>query len=167
MRLPASFRTPDVVKALIPKGEKLRAWATGLPRLDGEETLVVATDVALHAPGYVAALAWERVIRASWGEQILEVVFQEEDATRIIRIALDQPGSLPQVLHERVSSTIVMRQHVALVGKRGAQLVARRVRGSDEIRWSVVFDAGLNPQDPDLRRRADWALRDLRDSVWI
>jgi hypothetical protein len=53
------------------------------------------------------------------------------------------------------------------VGERGARFVARRVAGSSELRWSVVFDVGLDPADPDLRRRADAILGELRTSLGV
>jgi len=64
-------------------------------------------------------------------------------------------------------ATIVMQRHIELVGKAGATLVARRVRNSDEIRWEVVFDAGLDPNDSELRGQADEELSALRASVGI
>ena len=119
------------------------AWAQGPERLDGEPTIVVTTDRAMYAHGYVDRLPWEQVLHASWEDPILEVVMLDgRGSTEFLRITLDNAGSVPQVVFDRVTSTIVMRSRVELVGKRGATLVARRDRESDEVRWEVVFDAG-------------------------
>jgi hypothetical protein len=66
-----------------------------------------------------------------------------------------------------VTSSIVVQHHAELVGERGARFVARRVPGSTDLRWSVVFDTGLDPADPELRRRADEILADLRASLGV
>ena len=84
------------------------------------------------------------------------------------RVRLDADlGRLPEVVRERVTASIVIQHHVELVGERGARLLARRVPGTTDLRWSVVFDAGLDPADPELRRRADEALAVLRTSLGI
>lgn len=174
MGLLSRRRLPDEVRALVPKGQRLRAWASGPPRLDGSPTYVVATDVALYAPGYVPsalgtdAVEWDRFVRAAWDEPILDaVVTNDAGGSTLMRVTLDNPGSLPEVVRERITASIVMSNHIDLVGDLGARLVARRVRGSQEIKWSVVFDSGLDPSDPVLRARADEALTRLRDSAGI
>ena len=152
----------------IPKEERVMAWASGPPRLDGDDTIVVTTDRAMYAKGYVDRLPWEQVLRASWEDPILEVVMLDGGgSTEFLRITLDKAGSVPQVVFDRVTATIVMQSRVDLIGKRGATLVARRVRGSEEIRWEVVFDAGVDPTNPEFRARADQQLAWLRESVGI
>ena len=39
--------------------------------------------------------------------------------------------------------------------------------GTTDLRWSVVFDAGLDPSDPQLRVRADDVLAGLRTSLGV
>jgi hypothetical protein len=60
-----------------------------------------------------------------------------------------------------------VQRHVALRGEAGARFLGRRVPGSTDLRWSVVFDAGLDPRDPVLRARADDALAVLRSSLGV
>ncbi len=159
---------PAGLSAKIPKAERVMAWATGPPRLDGGDTFLVATDCAVYAPGYVDRLAWEQVLRANWEDPILEVVMLDgTGSTEFLRINLDKAGSVPQVIFERVTATIVMQSRAELEGSRGATLIARRVRGSDEIRWEVVFDAGIDPANPEFRARADEQLAWLRESAGI
>ena len=146
--LPAGFDSE------IPKNERVMAWAQGPPRLDGVDTIVVTTDRALYAHGYVDRLPWEQVLHASWEDPILEVVrLDGRGSTDFMRITLDNAGSVPQVVFDRVTSTIVMR--------------SRRDREADEIRWEVVFDAGIDPSNPEFRERADEHLTWLRESAGI
>ena len=159
---------PAGLDSEIPKNERVMAWAQGPPRLDGVDTIVVTTDRALYAHGYVDRLPWEQVLHASWEDPILEAVrLDGRGSTDFMRITLDNAGSVPQVVFDRVTSTIVMRSRVELVGKRGATLVARRDREADEIRWEVVFDAGIDPSNPEFRARADEHLTWLRESAGI
>ena len=159
---------PTQLASEIPKKERVMAWAQGPERLDGEPTIVVTTDRAMYAHGYVDRLPWEQVLHASWEDPILEVVMLDgRGSTEFLRITLDNAGSVPQVVFDRVTSTIVMRSRVELVGKRGATLVARRDRESDEVRWEVVFDAGIDPTSPEFRARADEHLTWLRESAGI
>lgn len=159
---------PTEVTALIPKRERVLAWGVGPARSDGADTVAAATDRALYAPGFVDRLPWEEVLRASWEDPILEVVrLDGRGGTALLRITLDAAGSVPQVVFDRVTATIVMQTRVDLIGKRGATLVARRVRETDEIRWEVVFDAGIDAANPEFRAKADEQLAWLRESVGI
>jgi len=164
-RLPPEFAD---FSEQIPSQERLLSWARGPAAIDGSPSLVVATDRALYTFGGSEPIPWERVMRAAWDDPIQEVVTADgRGGVDVIRLTLDDAGSMPQVIFERVMATIVMQRHVELVEKAGATLVARRVRDSDEIRWEVVFDAGLDPSDPVLRAGADEELAALRSSVGI
>lgn len=155
------------VVADLPPGEKLKAWATGPALVSGAPTIVVATTRALYAPGILDRLEWQDIVRASWDAPMLEIVISRDGSSRPVRIQLDPAGSVPQILNERVSASIVMQRHIELVGKAGASLVARRVPGSDEVRWDTIFDAGVDSHDPKLREEAERKLQWLRESVGI
>lgn len=180
MRLLSRQKPPGELRGLLPKSERLMAWASGPPKLDGQPTVVAASDRALYAPGYVPRVAWKQVLRASWDHPILDVVYLQDAAgeTRgtvavgaddavLVRITLDAAGAVPQVVWERINSTIVLARHVALVGERGVRFVARRVQASQDVKWVLVFDRGLDPTDPDLRALAEQELGYLRDSAGI
>ncbi|CAB4852419.1 unannotated protein [freshwater metagenome] len=133
---------------------------------------MIATEQALVLPAGSAPerLAWDLVLRASWEPDSVEVISQDVAGGRPLsrRIAVESdPGVLPHVVRERVMASIVVQHHVALDGERGARMVARREAGSTDLRWSVVFDAGLDPADPVLRARADEALAEVRASLGI
>jgi hypothetical protein len=166
------FRTPTEVRDRVP-GERVLAW------MPVGESSLVATDTALVLPeddgrrrpaGPELRVPWDRVLRASWEPEIVEVTAQPESGGRPVvhrvRI-LAEPGVLPEVVRERVTSSIVVQHHALLEGERGARFVARRVPNSTDLRWSVVFDAGLDPADPELRSLADLVLGDLRASLGI
>jgi hypothetical protein len=56
---------------------------------------------------------------------------------------------------------------VPLQGKRGVWLSARRSPADSEVRWTMLFDAGLDPTDPGLRTLAAAALEELRESTGV
>ena len=114
-------------------------------------------------------IPWDRVVKAGWADPVLELLVQPEPGgpSSVLRLQLDDPGEIPVVVRERVTASIVVQEHVDLVGQQGARLVARRDCDTGALRWSVVFDAGLDPRDPDLRARANQALRDLRAQLGV
>jgi hypothetical protein len=160
------LRTPAEVKARV-SGERVLAWAPS----DG--STVVATDDALWLPpGPVPGperVPWDLVLRVSWQPGRFELVSQERPGARADtrQVPVADVGSLPGVIKERVNASIVVARQVALDGDRGARIVARRTPGSTELRWSVVFDPGLDPRDPELRAAADEALAALRGSLGV
>ena len=160
------LRPPADVRARVP-GERVLAWmAVGASSL-------VATDLALMLPNGAEGdlrVPWDRVLRASWEPEVFELTAQPVDGGRpvVTRVRIEgEPGVLPEVVRERVTASIVVQHHAVLDGERGARFIARRVPGSTDLRWSVVFDAGLDPADPQLRRSADDVLETLRTSLGV
>lgn len=124
---------------------------------------VVATDRALRLPGE-GPLPWYRIDRALWDEEGLRVVATDGSERRM---ALPEPGRLPEAVRERVTSTILANRHVRLGERGGVRLVARRVPGQDTAEWDLVFDRGLDPADPGLRAAAEQALTELRRNLGV
>jgi hypothetical protein len=124
---------------------------------------VVATERALHLPGE-KPLPWHRIDRALWDQEGLHVV--ATDGTER-RMALPDPGRLPEAVRERVTSSILANRHVHLGDRGGVRLVARRVPGQDAAEWELLFDPGLEPVDPGLRAAAEHALEELRRNLGI
>jgi hypothetical protein len=130
-------------------------------------TWVVATDRALLTPGL--RVPWVSASHAEWDDDAsLLTVDELGDGTRAPRshrIELLEPGLLPETVHERVVASIVVSRHVRLNDRSGVRVVARRSPGSDDLRWQVVVDAGLDPDEPRVRVVADRLLTELRREV--
>lgn len=159
------LRPPAAVRARA-GGHRVLAW------LPSGGSSLVATDDALLLPdgSDPSSLGWDRILRVTWEPRSAEVTAQLSPGARpvVLTVPVDEePGTLARVVREQVEASIVVQHHVELVGERGARMVARRAPGSDELRWSVVFDAGLDPRDPALRDRADAALAELRASLGV
>ncbi|GAA0929714.1 hypothetical protein [Nonomuraea longicatena] len=152
-RLPA-----DVRKALATEpGERVLAFASS------GEGYLVATNLALYLPDGVR-VPYEEVDRASWDESGLKVALI---AGAEHRVPVTEPRRVPETLRERVNATIVVNKHVMLPGRGGVRLVARRRPGGEVKEWTLVFDEGLDPDDPGVRAQAEQALEGLRRSMGV
>jgi hypothetical protein len=155
MTLPADAR--DVLP-LHPR-ERLLAVA----RL-ADGSWVAATPRALVLPG--RRVDWSTVAHAEWSdeESLLRVdQLRTADAEgETHRLVLDEPGRVPEVVRDRVTSSIVASRHTPVEGSAGVRVVARRVPGEDELQWQVVVDRGLDPSDPRVQTASETAVSDLR-----
>ena len=159
---------PRVREALAgSRGERLLAWGE---LVDG--SVVVCSDRAIHFP-VGRRVVWDLVVRAAWSEEFLDLVVQSEPgaASEQVRLRFEEPAHVPAVVRERVEWTVVGSHPASLVhpdGRSGsATLNARRSPATGEVRWAVVFDAGIDPQDPGWREAADAALAVLREQLGV
>ncbi|MGE0819314.1 MAG: hypothetical protein AB7O74_11650 [Candidatus Nanopelagicales bacterium] len=159
------LRPPSEVRARA-GGERVLAW------LPSGSSSLLATDMALVLPEGMepARIPWDLVLRAQWSENALDVTAQTGPGGRPVLLHVPvtgDVGTLAGVVRERVNASIVIQDHVSLTASAGARVVARRVPGSTDLRWSVVFDPGLDPSDPALRAAADAALAELRATLGV
>ena len=93
----------------------------------------------------------------TWGEQRPEHVF-----------TMSEPGRFLELVRERVTASVVMQRHVAIRGRKGVRVIARRApRGDQPVRWIYEFDAGIDPADPAVRAAADEALVEAQAEVGL
>ncbi|NUR85264.1 MAG: hypothetical protein HOY71_14360 [Nonomuraea sp.] len=148
----------DVRKSLaFEPGERVLTFA------ESGERYVVATNLALYL-GDGTRLPYEDIDRAGWDEQGLTVRTNGGDNHRE---ELSAPRMLPETIRERVNATIVVNKRVELAGRGGVRLVARRTPGGDVLGWTLVFDEGLDADDPGLRAQAEQALEGVRRSMGV
>jgi hypothetical protein len=158
-------RVPTELKSRA-AGRRVLAWATS------RSSWLAATEAVLLLPdGFESAeLSWDLILRVTWPPDLAEVTYQESagGAPRIIKVPIQGEFEvLAAVVREQVMASIVVQHHVAIDGDRGARLVARRVPGETEFRWSVVFDSGIDSSDPVVHDRVDAALATLRTSLGV
>jgi hypothetical protein len=111
-------------------------------------------------------LDWRRIIEATWRQGVLQIVTSTQGRPESFRWYLeDDPGLLPDAVHDRVTSSIVVNQHVRLRDRAGVRIIGRRVPDTDDLAWTLSFDRGLDPDDPQLRALADAELRELRQQL--
>lgn len=155
-RVPAEIRD----RLALQRRERFLASAAS-----GDSDHLVATDQALHVPsgdGY-ERIGWERVEQAEWAESELNLRLLGERGARTYPV--DKPGPLPELVQERVTASIVVNERVVLDGQRGVRVLARKRPDTEELSWSLVFDRGLDPSDPHVRKAAEDALATIRDQT--
>lgn len=163
-------RLPGSVTALLrlEPGERVIAWGS-THSADGTQTLfTVATDRALYVQAVDERIAWDHISKVIWNDPVLEVMRTDDQGRGLpaLRVRVDDARDLPGAVHDRVRSSVLVSERVDLGGGAGALMVARR-GSDDEVRWTVVFDSGLDPTDPALRTAAADALATLRGSLGI
>lgn len=139
------------------RGERVLATA---PTRGGSH--VAATTTALHVPtpeGGFTRIPWERVDHATWKDGWLHV---HETSRAEHHVRLTDPGSVPEIVRERVTATIAVTHQAVLPGGGKVRIAGRRPTAGGDVRWTFVFDAGLDPSDPGLRAQAEQVLEDLR-----
>jgi hypothetical protein len=156
---------PDVE---VGAGERLLAWA---PLADGG--WVAATRDALYLPE--VRLPWEQVQAADWDREddrlrISEVgTWGEPRARHVLAVsnaAAKDADRLLRLVRERVTASVLLSRHVAVEGRRGVRVVARRApSGRSDVQWIFEYDEGVDPTDPWVRAAAESALAAAKSDV--
>lgn len=153
---------PDAVKALVlPPGERRVAWA-----LTGAGEPVVAVGGGLLLPGR-ELLLWREVEKAVWARPVLRVLEVAEVAGtgREHVLELEGDGDLPEVVRDRVTTSVAWATTARLSPDGGVRIVGRRVPGAEDLDWQLVFDPGTDPSDPLVRAQAEHALQSARRAI--
>lgn len=164
-RLRLRREQPDLA---VGPGERLLAWAT-----DTEGEVVGGTRDALYLtePDRTPVrVPWEQVEVADWDRDTSVLTVSEVGTwgqpRRQHRVIIDEPGRLLELVRERVTASIVLQRHVAVRGRRGVRVIARRAPHSHgEIAWFLEYDAGVEPDDPTVRAAVEEALTAARGEV--
>lgn len=157
MRLLRRERPPAAALAPLDRDERVVSWAS---TPDG--AAVVATPLGLWLPGPPAPerLAWHLVDKAIWRDGRLTLTpaldlgdgVLDEQPPRSVRLAA--PRDLPQTVRARVERAIAYTRRHPLPGGGSVRVVGRRVPGRDGVSWQLVFDTGVDRDDPAVRAAA-------------
>ncbi|HVQ88417.1 MAG TPA: hypothetical protein VMT88_09565 [Actinomycetes bacterium] len=127
------------------RDERPLAWTT-----DAGGRHIVATEGDLilqrNPPAY-DRIGWEAIDKASYADGMLSISLVPDGEGRVgrLQIPVGDDTKMAVVIRDRVTSSIVLNQHIALDGKHGLRVVARRRAGDEELRWGYVFDEGFVP----------------------
>jgi hypothetical protein len=144
-------------------GEKVLAHARS------GDGVVAGTGAALYLPGG-PRIPWEQVEAADWDRETETLRVTEVGTWGHERPAysyvLAEPALLLQLVRERVTASVVLQRHVAIHGRRGVRVIARRApTGAREISWLFEYDEGIDPEDPFVEHAAQEALAAAREEV--
>ncbi|CAM4085353.1 hypothetical protein KIPE111705_39805 [Kibdelosporangium persicum] len=156
-------RTPDDFDGTLEDGEYVIASAE--VKSGGH---MVATSRGLWLPGS-RRVGWHMISKATWGGGTLVLIEAVEaakagDAVVLadqppVRFVFVQSGKLPDIVHARVTKSIVSRHRQELPGG-GAWFVQRRVPGQDGVVLQVRPDKGTD--EAAVRRVAEEVAAKLR-----
>jgi hypothetical protein len=150
-----------------------RPPAEALVRLDPDERVVswapasggavLATPLGIWLPGSPDRLPWHLIDKATWRDGILTLIPAEDSGDGVLverpprTVRLDTPRDIPQTVRVRVQKAIAFTRHHPVPGadRRGVRVVGRRVPGRDGVSWQLVFDDGVDRNDPAIRAAAD------------
>jgi hypothetical protein len=114
--------------------------------------VVLVTPLGIWLPEN-RRLGWHLVSKASWAAGVLTLVEADEqgtlgDAVLLVDrpprpLALAEPGSIPEIVHLRVTGSIKARHRVEVPGG-GAWLLSRAVPGRDGVVLQVRPDPGTD-----------------------
>jgi hypothetical protein len=148
-------KPPAEAVARLDPDERVVSWA---PAAGGA---VVATPLGLWLPGHPQRLPWHLLDKATWKDGALTLVPAVDPGDGVlveqppIAVRLDQPRDIPQTVRVRVQKAIAFTRHHPLSTdpgpRRGVRVVGRRVPGRDGVSWQLVFDPGVDRDDPEVR----------------
>ena len=153
---------PDLPEAA--QGEHFIASTT---TVDGRE--LIATDHAFYLDSETR-IRWSEIAKAEWQEPYLTIALLGSGGSPGERLRFDCQESsqnLAAAVHDRVTASVVVTERVDLDGTGTALITARRNRDDETISWTVLFEAGVDPNDPRIRGQAEQALQRLRASLGI
>jgi hypothetical protein len=148
--MPRSGQLPADIRSTLrlDRRERALAWASGP---SGE--WYVGTDRALHlvTGSSYRRLPWEQIDNASWhaDQTILAIAEVSPGPSPTHSLPLVNGGRLLELIRERVTKSVLMRQFEPTRGRSGVSVIARRSPvGDGPVAWSTVYSAGLDPADP-------------------
>ncbi|WP_395657831.1 hypothetical protein [Nocardioides sp.] len=160
----------------VERGEKLLAEAAAdQAHLGGtRDALYVVRTLGTGALALTETvrIPWEEVEAADWDSAESTLRVSEVGTWGVERpvheFTIEEPGRLLELVRERVTASIVMQRHVAVRGRRGLRVVARRApHGDRPIIWLYEYDEGIDPEDPEVQRVAEDALAAARGEVGV
>jgi hypothetical protein len=146
-------------------GERVLAWAHA-----DDGRVVAGTRDAFYVDG--TRVPWEQVEAADWDLETSVLRVSEVGSWGQPRpehaLTITEPGRLLELVRERVTSTVVLQRHVPVLGRRGLRVIARRAPSGDRaVTWIFEYDAGIDPDDPEVRAVAQAALAQAREEVGL
>lgn len=142
------------------RGERVLASATA-----SDGTVLAGTRDAFYVvrDGETRRVAWEQVEAAGWDRDTdtfrLSEVGTWGEQRPVHTATLGEPGRLLELVHERVTASVVLQRHVSLGRRRGLRVIARRApSGAGGVQWVYEYDEDVDPDDPAVRRAAREAL---------
>ncbi len=153
-------------RAGLARAEKVLAFAQAH---DGSWVLGTRSALVLVTAEARVTMPWEEVEDAAWnleeGRLRVTGVGEYGRPRPSFTVEMDEPALLLQLVRERVTASIVLQRRVPVRGRQGVTVIGRRSPAGGPVRWMHAYDAGLDPQDPEVVAVADLALLQAQSEV--
>ncbi len=129
---------------------------------------VVATTLALHTAdgGEPRRRTWDEVAGAVWSDTASMLQVTWADGSRPLTVELvPGEGLLPEVVRERVESSVVLSRRFTVQGRRGVKVAIRRAHHGADLITQVIADRGVDLREPEVAARVRAELADLREQA--
>lgn len=146
------------------------AWAETEDGVAGGTRLALYVVPTSEPASGIVRVPWEQIEAADWDRDASVLTVTEVGSWGSPRaehlLAIAEPGRLLELVRERVTASVVLQRHVAIEGRRGVRVIARR-SGDDTrpLSWLFQYDEGIDPTDPFVEQAAQEALLAARDEV--
>lgn len=143
---------PEVTAALeldgLTGGNRLLAWSS---LVGGGVAAATRDDLRIVTPrGQKMIRSWVEVDHAVWEQESAMLVVWWVDSRRTTPLEIqDDVGRLPEVVRERVQSSVVLTGSVALPGGRSGRVALRRA-ADGELSAQSLLPPGVRPDAPDV-----------------
>ena len=131
---------------------------------------VVATKTHVYAVAAGSVLLdrpWHMVDTGSWDDVAHLLTVQWVDRAPATVWELEELGTFPQVLRERVQASVVLADEVDLWPKRRARVVVRKELATGALLSQTILGKGVRSTDPGVREETGAALDRLREQVGL
>ena len=131
---------------------------------------IVATKThvyAVAAGSVVLDRPWHMVDTGSWDNEKCLLTVQWVDRAPTTVWELEELGTFPQVLRERVQASVVLADEVDLGPKRKARVVVRKELATGALLGQTILGKGVRSTDPGVREETGAALDRLREQVGL
>lgn len=151
--------------------EKVLAFAQD-NEADSRQRWVLGTRLALYVvtPGAGSVrLPWESIQAADWDQDTETLHLSEVGEFGAPRdsyvFTMQAPVLLLQLIRERVTASVVLQRGYLVDGKVGFKVIGRRSPAGGPISWMHEYDAGIDPESPEVQQAAADALVRARADV--
>lgn len=163
LRLPPKVVMPAEVRQALglddPAASRLLAWSV---LVGGGAAAATRDDLRIVTPrGDRVVRGWEHVDHAVWDQDSSMLVVWWVNSRRTTPLEIqDDIGRLPEVVRERVQSTVVLTASVPLPRGKPARVALRRDRAGRLLAQSLL-PPGVKADAPEVKPVIDRALADL------
>jgi hypothetical protein len=134
----------------------------------GADVVATTTHVYAVAEGSVVLeRPWHMVDTGSWDDEKRLLTVQWVDRAPATVWELEELGTFPQVLRERVQASVVLADEVDLGPKRKARVVVRKELATGALLSQTILGKGVRSTDPGVREETGAALDRLREQVGL